>query len=243
MVNYRVNQGHDSLSKIIQTVAAETGISEKTIYSVRKENSSALGLQPAKRRSKNKLTSLSRDKTYDESTKSSIRGIVHDFFRKNTPPTINSLLAVVNKDEHLPNFSRTTLHRLIKDMGFVYTKRDRKSMLIEKPEIISWRHRYLREIRTFREQNYNIVYLDESWVNIGHSVNYEWRDTSVSSHRDAFVRGLTTGLKPPTARGPRFVLLHAGGKDGFINGAELTFLAKKNTADYHDEMTSFRKLV
>ncbi|XP_050503419.1 uncharacterized protein LOC126882497 [Diabrotica virgifera virgifera] len=60
--------------------------------------------------------------------------------------------------------------------------------------------------------------------------------TSVSSHRDAFVRGLTTGLKPPTARGPRFVLLHAGGKDGFINGAELTFLAKKNTADYHDEM-------
>uniref|UniRef100_A0A6P7H1L0 Uncharacterized protein LOC114344975 n=1 Tax=Diabrotica virgifera virgifera TaxID=50390 RepID=A0A6P7H1L0_DIAVI len=155
MVNYRVNQRYDSLSKIIQTVAVETGISEKTIYSVRKEHSSALGLQPAKRQSKN-LTSLSRDKTYDEGTKSSIRRIVHDFFRKNTPPTLNILL-LVNKDEHLPNFSRTTLHRLIKDMGFVYTKRDRKSMLIEKPKIISWRHRYLREIRTFWKQNYNSI--------------------------------------------------------------------------------------
>jgi hypothetical protein len=43
-----------------------------------------------------------------------------------------------------------------------------------------------------------------------------------------------TGLKHPTARGLRFVIVHAGGKNGFINDA------KKNSADYHDEMDSKR---
>ncbi|KAK4883313.1 hypothetical protein RN001_006632 [Aquatica leii] len=88
----------------------------------------------------------------------------------------------------------------------------------------------------FKNRGYNIVYLDELWVNVVHSVSKEWVDKSVKSHRDAFVRGLTTGLKAPAARGPRFVLLHAGGDNGFVNGSELIFLAKKNTQDYYDEM-------
>jgi hypothetical protein len=54
--------------------------------------------------------------------------------------------------------------------------------------------------------------------------------------KDSFLTGLTTGLKHPTARGPRFVIVHAGGKNGFINDAKLVFLAKKNSADYHDEI-------
>lgn len=44
------------------------------------------------------------------------------------------------------------------------------------------------------------------------------------------------GLKAPAARSPRFVLLHPGCGNRFIDGAELTFLAKKNAEDYHDEM-------
>jgi hypothetical protein len=38
------------------------------------------------------------------------------------------------------------------------------------------------------------------------------------------------GLKHPTACGLRFVIVHAGGKNGFINDAKLVFLAKKNSA-------------
>jgi transposase len=36
------------------------------------------------------------------------------------------------------------------------------------------------------------------------------------------------------------VIVYAGGNNGFINDAKLVFLAKKNSADYHDEMDSER---
>jgi hypothetical protein len=64
--------------------------------------------------------------------------------------------------------------------------------------------------------------------------------TKLTTPKDAFLACLKTGLKHPTARGPRFVIVHAGGKNGFINDAKLVFLAKKNSADYHDEMNSER---
>jgi hypothetical protein len=44
------------------------------------------------------------------------------------------------------------------------------------------------------------------------------------------------GSKPPTARGPCFVLVHTGNKNGFLSNAQLTFLCKRNTADAHSEM-------
>jgi hypothetical protein len=36
------------------------------------------------------------------------------------------------------------------------------------------------------------------------------------------------------------VTVHAGGRNGFINDAELVFLSKRNSADYHDDMDSKR---
>ena len=59
---------------------------------------------------------------------------------------------------------------------------------------------------------------------------------SIKGIRQAFMEGLTTGLKAPVSRGPRFALVHAGSEDGFINGTELNFLCKKNTANEHEEM-------
>jgi hypothetical protein len=79
-----------------------------------------------------------------------------------------------------------------------------------------------------------------TWVYVGQTILKEWRDKTITTPKDAFLAGLTTGLKHPTARGPRFVIVHAGGKNGFINDAKLVSLAKKNSADYRDEMDSER---
>ncbi len=95
-------------------------------------------------------------------------------------------------------------------------------------------------MRQYRNEERNIVYIDESWINVGHTLSKVWKDKTVKTPKDAFLAGLSTGLKGPTARGPRFVLLHAGGKMGFIEGAKHVFLAKKNSGDYHDEMDSAR---
>lgn len=82
-----------------------------------------------------------------------------------------------------------------------------------------------------------IYYLDETWVNAGHTKEKVWEDTTVSSREDAFRKGLTTGLRAPSGKGGRLIVLHAGSEKGFVNGGCLVFRAAKSaTADYHSEM-------
>ncbi|XP_054257587.1 uncharacterized protein LOC128982668 [Macrosteles quadrilineatus] len=81
-----------------------------------------------------------------------------------------------------------------------------------------------------------IIYLDETWVNVGHKANKVWVDKTITTPKDAYMAGLTTGLKDPTERGPRFVITHAGGENGFVKEAKMVFLAKKGKEDYHEEM-------
>jgi hypothetical protein len=63
-----------------------------------------------------------------------------------------------------------------------------------------------------------------------------WKDKTLQIPQQAFLAGLSTGLKPPTARGPRFSVVHTGNENGFLPNAQLVFLCKNNIADAHDEM-------
>jgi uncharacterized protein (UPF0147 family) len=60
--------------------------------------------------------------------RSGIRRKVHEFYFKNQPPTLSSPLAAVNNDPDIPDFKRTTLYVLLKEMGFVYEKRGNKPL-------------------------------------------------------------------------------------------------------------------
>lgn len=76
-----------------------------------------------------------------------------------------------------------------------------------------------------------IIYLDETWVNAGHTKEYVWQDTTVKSSQDAFLKGLTTGLAAPSGKGARLILVHAGSSaTGFVEGAADYFRAKKGAA-------------
>jgi hypothetical protein len=37
-------------------------------------------------------------------------------------------------------------------------------VFVERPHIVDWRCRYLREIRRYRAENRPIIYIDESWI-------------------------------------------------------------------------------
>ncbi|KAH9380686.1 hypothetical protein HPB48_019041 [Haemaphysalis longicornis] len=67
-------------------------------------------------------------------------------YAKREVPTLDSVRKAVNEDDDLPNFTKPTLWRLMKDMGFTYDKR------IRNLGIIVWRRRYLRAIKEFRRQ-------------------------------------------------------------------------------------------
>ena len=116
----------------------------------------------------------------------------------------------------------------VKELGFNYKKRDRRQYILEQPHVMAQRHSYLQHIRKLRQNNeYNIIYTDETWVNSHHTNDYIWLD------KDG-----TGGWRVPSGKGTRLIVVHAGGVEGWVEGADLVFLSKTNSADYHDEMNT-----
>ena len=146
----------------------------------------------------------------DSFVKEAIRMKVHGFFRRRELPTVDRVLQAVNDDDQLPNFKRTTFFKILKDLNFKYQKRSRKSILLENEELQCWRRNYLRKIAQFRQQGRKIFYTDETWVNTGHTTAKVWKDMTIKSIRNAYIRGLTTGLPNPKGRGERIIILHIG---------------------------------
>ncbi|KAM7308522.1 uncharacterized protein ISCGN_012156 [Ixodes scapularis] len=143
------------------------------------------------------------------------------------------------EDDVLPSCSGSTLYRLLKDMGFEKQKRNRNSFLIEREDIVEWRWRYLRAIGKQRAQNCKIYFQYGTWVNAGLTVDKVWTDSTIKSARQAFMSGLTTGLKVPSGKGERVIVTHAGSDTGFVSGCLDVFRGTKK-GDYHDEMDSKR---
>lgn len=167
----------------------------------------------------------------DDLDKYAIRRKIRQFWLNRELPTLETILSVINQDKNLPNFSRTTLYRLLKAMDFEYSKRGHNGALLEKNEIILWRRKYLRDIRKYREEGRPIYYLDETWVNARENTS-----KTIQSTQYAFSRGLSTEAVNFTGKEKRIIVCHIGSDDGFVPGGLRCFESKKNTQDYHDEM-------
>ncbi|KAM7311876.1 uncharacterized protein ISCGN_008783 [Ixodes scapularis] len=114
-------------------------------------------------------------------------------------------------------------------------RRARNSLMVERDDIVAWQQTNLRDITLHRQEGRQIFYLDETWVTAGHTASTVWVDSTVTSSHDAFMRGLTTGLKQPSGKGQRLIVTHIGSEDGFVPGCLDVFRGKK-TGDYHEEM-------
>ena len=183
----------------------------------------------------------------DDFMKDTIRSTVHSYFFDNKPPTVDKVMADVNKviadinkdrliEDELPQFRRTSFYKILREIGFEFVKRNQKSVVVDREDILLWRRDYLRTIRRYRQEGRKLYYLDETWVNEGHTVSKVWSDSTVKSKKHAFLSGLSTGLKHPSGKGKRLILLHIGSEDGFVEGGCLLFESRKS-GDYHEEMT------
>ncbi|CAI6345238.1 unnamed protein product [Macrosiphum euphorbiae] len=117
----------------------------------------------------------------DDLDRNTLRQKVHSFWLKKELPTIDKILEAVNDDPALPNFKRTTLYTTIKKLYFVFTKRKRCSVLMEREDLLVWRQNYLYDVSKFREEGRTVYYLDETWVNTGDFVDKLWVDKSIKS--------------------------------------------------------------
>jgi len=110
-------------------------------------------------------------------------------------------------------------------MGFKFKKADGRRVIMEKPSIAAKRATFLREYMDLRNK-YKFVWLDETWIfQKGSMKSKSWQDIDI---RSSPARGVSTGK--------RYIVLHAGGEDGWIDGCSLTFAADSKTGDYHGQM-------
>ncbi|XP_050422420.1 uncharacterized protein LOC126834501 [Adelges cooleyi] len=113
-------------------------------------------------------------------------------------------------------------------MNFVDARPFWSSALLERDDIVSWRRRYLENIRHYRQQGRPIYYLDETWV--------DTREMIDQAAVDAFLNGLATGQEEPSWKSKRLIVLHIGSSDGFVAGGLLCSELERNSAGNYHEM-------
>lgn len=122
-----------------------------------------------------------------------------------------------------------TFRKVLHDIGFNYKRRDGTRYIIEQPHIILKRMEFLTEMKEHLEKNRNIIYQDETWTfKRGTGKRKDWQDENV----------LSCSVKDPST-GDRYIICHAGGKNGFVPNASLfvsTVKKPKKHDDYHGDM-------
>jgi len=227
-----VGTQHCNKTSALHCVAEETGISVCTIRKIISEYE-ANGTVESPRRSRPRQRTIFN--CLDEFDRNAIRMKVHSIYLRGEIPNLDKVLREINDDDTLPNFSRTSLFRVLKKLNFVYKRRSRDCMLIDRDDIICWRRNYLRKLRQYRAEGRKIYFTDETWVTSGHTTSKAWVDTTVESAKQAYLQGKSTGPNNPTSKGKRLIVLHISSETGFVDGGAYVFPASK-TSDYHDEM-------
>lgn len=80
----------------------------------------------------------------------------------------------------------------------------------------------------------NLFFVDETWVNAHHTLSRGWYDTS--DYQGAVAGPPTQPVEPPTGKGKRIIVLHAGGAAGWVPTCEMVLVGKGKSLDYHDEI-------
>jgi len=221
-----------TIKEVVKIISEELGIEQRTVQSTIAEYRNDKTIRSP---DKTKIRATFKDKI-DGFERDAIRRKVHEFWFRKQLPTLYKILIAVNEDPDLHTYRRSTLRMIIRDLNFVNVKCGRNSALIEREDIVLWRTKYIEEIRKYRSQGRSIYYLDETWVNAGDCNNRIWQYNIVTSHREAFESGLSTGVPNPMAKGKRLIVVHIGSEKGFVDGGLLVFESKKGSADYHEEM-------
>lgn len=92
---------------------------------------------------------------------------------------------------------------------------DNRKMLMESYDIRLKRVQYLKDITRYRNEGYNIIYTDETYIHSSHTPKNDWADDKMKT------------LRKPISKGRRLIIVHAGGETGFVDNALLIFRSGK----------------
>lgn len=206
-------------------IADYTGVSERTVSRIKKECEMA-GNSKLSTPGKLRPYRMSNIAHLDYFGIHVIRNTINDFYLFQKGELNSSkLLEAVKEKIDFPGSSHT-LRKLLRDMGFKWKrcKNKKHRILVEHPKITMWRFKYLASVRKCREENKNIIYLTETWVD--HTLNFKkcWYNAN----------SLSTQVS--IDRSNRVIILHACKETGFIENVQLIFEANERTEGYDGHM-------
>ncbi|MGH9701240.1 MAG: transposase [Candidatus Acidiferrales bacterium] len=171
----------------------------------------------------------SQTRHVDDCEKDIIRRKIYSMYEDQLVPTLDRIKLRLVQDDTNIHCSRTTLYRIILEMGFRFRKIDKRQVVMESQRLRILRHVFLEQIKKHRTQNRPIVYLDETWFDTHDTVSKGWVDCSTKCQ-----------TKAPSNKGKRITILHAGSENGWIPNCLL--LSAKNikdsSLDYHEDTTA-----
>ncbi len=172
-----------------------------------------------------------------------IRPVVISLIQSRVFPTVSLILEELKETHPDWTWSRTEVYRALKLLQFSYISRsDYYYMYIRnQPFNIAQRWEYLVQYKQYRQQNRPIFFIDESWINKNIMPSHGWSDGS-----------LDTIPRTPAGKGARWILIGAGGPDGWVPNSFEMFIGKKKSKakkkaktgdesdDYHTEMNAVK---
>ena len=125
---------------VVERVAQACQLSTNTVVRIRREAKNNEGNFSTL----SKRYHVSRKKINPDSfDREAIRRTIHAFYERNEYPTLDSVLEQV-KEKEIFRGGRSTLYKLLREMGFKYRQHENKRYIYEQPHIIQQRHSYLR---------------------------------------------------------------------------------------------------
>ena len=136
-----------------------------------------------------------------------IRPAVVDLVLNKTSVTLDALLVHLRSAPNPWAWSRSTLYRAMLSLGFSYESRKHGyyERLKEDEQNVLRRAHYLQYFFRYEEEGREFVFLDESWVNKNLAAGKVWTDRTKDCEDTV-----------PPGKGPRWILLGAGTKDGWL---------------------------
>ncbi|XP_025208931.1 uncharacterized protein LOC112604215 [Melanaphis sacchari] len=158
--------------------------------------------------------------------KIAIRNKIHEFWLKREIPKFQKVLRIIKKDPDLPMVSQSSFHQLLKELNFKCTKKNQDRALTERNDIVLWRHKYITDIRRYRNEGRTIYYLEEMWMYTGDCT----RDTLI-------LQQLSTELNKSTDK-VYLGAVHICSTEGFVEDGLMYFKPIKKANDYHKSINS-----
>jgi len=111
--------------EMIDSISKEIGIVKRTVRTTISEYKNTGQLMSLY---KIKIRAKINDKI-DDFDKNTIRKKIHGFWFRGEIPTLKKIITAIVEDPDIPSLPKTSLQRLLKELNFEYTKRNRNNAL------------------------------------------------------------------------------------------------------------------